>query len=405
MSHSSAIAAVTATLSSRLTKVLETLPGLSATVSHTRPGTANAFASKVGVHLFLYMVTPNAALRNNDLPARDAGGKLVQRPTASLDLHYLLSFVGSDTDLEPQTMLGAITVDLHANPTLGVDEIKAATLGKPFAISRLEQQIERVRLVGEAINLEEFSKLWSVFFQTQYLLSVAYKASVVLLEAEVDTPIPARVRSREVWAAPLPPTIRAVTPALALAGGRLRLQGEGFVASATKLRFMQADGLELEAAPVLLLDDRIDVDLPAGLVAGIAAVAVVTTHDASSPDATRSFEFESSAAGFTLAPRIVQGALLEPLVSVSGLLGGSLEFDVVPPLAATQTLVVVIGSLRVTPSATTTTAQCTHVVATIPTSGLAPNTTYPLRVAIDRTTSLVEIDGAEFKPRVVLGGP
>jgi hypothetical protein len=196
VSHSSAIAAVTAVISSRLTKVLESISGLSATVSHTRPGTVNAFASKVGVHLFLYMVTPHAALRNNDLATRDSSGKLVQRPTAALDLHYLLSFVGSDLELEPQKMLGAITVDLHANPMLTVDEIKAATLGTVFAASRLEQQIERVRLVGEAINLEEFSKLWSVFFQTQYLLSVAYKASVVLLEADVDTPIPARVRSR-----------------------------------------------------------------------------------------------------------------------------------------------------------------------------------------------------------------
>jgi hypothetical protein len=324
VSRASAIAAVSATLRARLANVLN-VAGLNAGVSHKRPGTTGAFTTPAGVHLFLYMVTPHAAMRNNDLPTRDASGKLMQRPTAALDLHYLLSFVATDTDLEAQLMLGAVTVDLHANPTLGVNEIKAATLGTPFEQSQLAQQIERVRLVGEAINLEEFSKLWSVFFQTQYLLSVAYKASVVLLEAEVDTPVPAPVRSRDIWSTPLPPTIDTVAPAMIGMGGRLRLHGRGFLSDHTFVRFPQTDGDPLEVDPVLLLDDRLEVDLPANLIVGLTPLAVVTSHEATSGDSTRTFELESSEVAFTLVPQLVDSAS-EPIVAISGVPDGDIEF-------------------------------------------------------------------------------
>ena len=36
------------------------------------------------------------------------------------------------------------------------------------------------------MNLEELSKLWSVFFQTPYALSIAYQASVVLIEPDLE---------------------------------------------------------------------------------------------------------------------------------------------------------------------------------------------------------------------------
>jgi hypothetical protein len=77
---------------------------------------------------------------------------------------------------------------------------------------------------------------------------------------------------------------------------------------------------------------------------------------------------------------------------------------VIPAVASGQTLTVVIGSLRVVPTSTTPTAGGTHVTAKLPSSGLTSKP-YPLRVAIDRTTSLVEVDGAAFKPRLLVGVP
>src|ERR1041384_1777635 len=76
------------------------------------------------VQIFLYQVTPNAAWRNMDLPTRDAGGqRVLQRPQAALDLHYLFSFYGNEDLLEPQLMMGQVVRDLHARAVLSHDRI------------------------------------------------------------------------------------------------------------------------------------------------------------------------------------------------------------------------------------------------------------------------------------------
>jgi hypothetical protein len=137
--------------------------------------------------------------------------------------------------------------------------------------------------------------------------------------------------------------------------------------------------------------------------AGLTAVAVITSHEATSGDSTRTFELESSEAGFTLVPQLLDNGS-QPLVEISPA-AGKITFRVIPKLGPDQQLTVVIGSIRVAPISTTTVAGTTKVVAKLPASGL-DNKPYPLRVAIDRTTSLVEADGAtDFKPRVLVGGP
>lgn len=406
MSSHSAIAAVTATLHLRLRKALE-VTGLNADVSHTRPGTINALGTKVGVHLFLYMVTPHAALRNADLPMRDDQGRISNRPTAALELHYLLSFFGEDLVHEPQRMLGAIAAELHAHPVLTPAEISAATSDPPLAGSRLEQQIERVRLTPEAINLEEFSKLWSVLFQTQYLLSVAYKASVVLLEADVAVPVPGRVRARGVWSASLPPTIASLAPQILGAGGRALVRGSGFQGGSTFVRFVQEDGSVTQVVPIVLDSDRLEVGLPEDLRAGIVAAQVVTRPQARSGTLpARSFELESGQVPFMLAPRIVQDAQLETLDEVVAALGTSVVVEVVPAIGADQRVHVLLGSLRLQPTWTTPADGPSAVEFTIPAdAGLVVGEVYPLRIEVDRAVSLVEDDASGFKPRFIVGGP
>ena len=60
----------------------------------------------------------------------------------------------------------------------------------PFlAASNLEVETETVKLTIMPLNLEELSKLWSVFFQSTYNLSVAFQASVVIIDGtEISTP-------------------------------------------------------------------------------------------------------------------------------------------------------------------------------------------------------------------------
>ena len=157
------------------------LPG--ADVLTERPDSAPLGQPRV--RLFMYQVSPNGALRNNDLPTRAANGNVMKRPTVALDLHYLLAFYGNESELEPQRMLGAAVRDIHAKPVLMRRMIEDAIASEPFlAESNLADAAEQIKFTPLALSLEELSKLWSVFFQAPYALSVAYQGTVVLIESE-----------------------------------------------------------------------------------------------------------------------------------------------------------------------------------------------------------------------------
>jgi hypothetical protein len=182
MSNALAIATVTTALAQIIrTAVQSVVPG--ADVLTERPDSTPLGQPRV--RLFMYQVSPNGALRNNDLPTRAANGNLMKRPTAALDLHYLLVFYGNENDLEPQRMLGAAVRDIHAKPVLMRQMIEDAVASEPFlAGSNLADAVEQIKFTPSMLSLEELSKLWSVFFQAPYALSVAYQGTVVLIDSE-----------------------------------------------------------------------------------------------------------------------------------------------------------------------------------------------------------------------------
>lgn len=190
MSNHLAIATVTAVLQ----KIVETaarseVPGAEVRIGRPDTAVANQGAR---IALYLYQVAPNAALRNNDLPTYDSAGKLVSRPQAALELYYLLSFQGEESDQTPERMMGAVIRDLHARPLLS-HEIIERRIGGDFILgaSDLHQEVELVRLTPFFLSLDEASKLWSVFFQTPHARFLTYRASVVLIDA-VEASGPAR---------------------------------------------------------------------------------------------------------------------------------------------------------------------------------------------------------------------
>ncbi len=197
MSNALAIATVTTALAQVVrTAVQSVVPGsdvLTERPNGTPPGGPR-------VRLFLHQVAPNAALRNNDLPTRAANGTVTKRPTAALDLHYLLAFYGNETELEPQRMLGAAVRDIHAKPVLMRQMIEDAVTSASFLTgSNLADAVEQVKFSPLSLSLEELSKLWSVFFQAPYALSVAYQGTVVLIESEenVSTVLPVLSRGAD----------------------------------------------------------------------------------------------------------------------------------------------------------------------------------------------------------------
>lgn len=191
MSNALAIATVTAALAQIVRDAVQSeLLGLSsAEVLTERPD--GIPSDRPCVRLFLYQISPNTALRNNDLPTRSASGNLIKRPTVALDLHYLLAFYGNETELEPQRMLGAVMRDIHAKPVLmrqtvidGIASIHTISSTPFLSDSDLVDAMEQVKFTPLPLSLEELSKLWSVFFQAPYVLSVAYQGTVVLIESE-----------------------------------------------------------------------------------------------------------------------------------------------------------------------------------------------------------------------------
>ena len=180
MSNALAITTVTRALAQVIEKsILSVLAGVHVVTG--RPEADGQAGRRV--HLFLYQVLPDASQRNNDLPSRSSAGELRQRPTAALNLHYLLTFNGDDTTTEPHTMLGAVVRDLHARPVLSRSLIQSVS-NADLAKSNLAEAIDVVRLVPLALSVEELSKIWLMFSQIPYSLSVAYEARVVLIETE-----------------------------------------------------------------------------------------------------------------------------------------------------------------------------------------------------------------------------
>ncbi|HEV8325055.1 MAG TPA: DUF4255 domain-containing protein [Myxococcota bacterium] len=287
MSNSLAIAAVTATLKNLLNgaisaNVADSVPNAKATTLHP----SSKQLPNPGLNVFLFQVTPNPALRNLDAPTRRSDGTLIQRPQSALDLHYLFSFYGDEAKWEPQR-LAAITVrtlDTQAVLTPDIIRQSITTLAdndNQFNFLRksdLADSVERVRVTPEAVPVEEMSKLWSVFFQTQYALSVAYRASVVLIEAPESPSTPLPVRVRAVYAvASAAPTVTSVAaspdetapiiPQSLIAVHGSNLSGDD--------AFVLVGSTQIPLGPASFAGDTASVTLPAGLSAGVLGVQVV----------------------------------------------------------------------------------------------------------------------------------
>lgn len=322
MSNYQAIATVTATLKQRLDGLLaDLLPG---GVSVGPLATEEPTTSYVNA--FLFQVMPNAALRNSDLPTRTSDTLLRQKPRIALDLQYIISFGGPYEGLLPQRMLGLVVSGLHARPFLDEREIANAITAVDgsavhLADSNLDQELERVKLTPAYLSLDELSKIWSVFFQRPYVLSVVYHASVVLIEADVNPEPPLPVKSTGVFPsagnspsvasvfarrgrfdppAAAPPVPIAADTTLVIRGKRLAATG-GVIVRLGKM----------DLTPIVISDEQLEIDLStvADLRAGVQALRVL--HRVPIRGSTvehPNVGFESNGVPVTLRPTVLGDA-------------------------------------------------------------------------------------------------
>ncbi|MFM7603455.1 MAG: DUF4255 domain-containing protein [Pseudanabaena sp.] len=183
MSNYLAIATVTATLQRVLQAVIQQdIEGARATT--LPPGGISTGAPEVGVNIFLYQVTSNPALANYDSTPNRAKGNPLNRQVA-IDLFYMMSCYGNDAELQPQRVLGSVVSTLVDKRILTPELIRSTCNDStfPFLVdSDLADQIQQVHIVPVDISLEDLSKAWSVFYQVPYVLSIAYRACLVIVE-------------------------------------------------------------------------------------------------------------------------------------------------------------------------------------------------------------------------------
>jgi len=315
MSNHLAIATVTAALRDVVYAAINAVVS-GAEVSYARPAAVEGDENgpPAIANLFLYSVTPNAAWRNSDLPTRRADAQLAQRPRAALDLHYLISFYGSDASLVPQRMLGSVVRALHSRPALTPRGIRLAVQANPVTLagSDLDEAVESVRFTPVSLSLEELSKLWSVLFQTPYALTVAYQGTVVLIEPEDEPPRPSLpVAGRNVYVVQLRrPEIDTVEEAAGPGapiepGSELVLRGRQLAGDVTRVR-LGTGGVEWTPALVGARELRLGLGAipPAQLRAGIQGVQVIHRRPMGTPPVPHRGE-ESNVAPFVLRPVVL----------------------------------------------------------------------------------------------------
>jgi len=313
MSNYLAIATVTATLQRMLQAIVQ-IDVDGARVTTVRPDNIGKGTPETGVNLYLYHVIPNLAWRNSDLRTRFSDGQMSKRPQAALDLHYLFTCYGNEIELEAQRLLGSVVRTLHARPILTREIIRDTIADStfPFLVdSNLADQIETVKFMPLSLSVEELSNIWSVFFQTPHALSIAYQASVILIESD-DIPmraLPIRDRSKfsasPFGASPVIEKVASQAGKLEpiLADSTLIIQGHRLRAKTTKVRIGNA-----ECTPKKVSDKEVILELTSVpisvLRAGIQGLQII--HPVTDRAGLPNRGVESNVVALVLRPNITQ---------------------------------------------------------------------------------------------------
>lgn len=437
MSNYLAIATVTAVLQQILQDGVENdIPGTQVTT--VRPDKKQGVElDKPGINIYLYQVTPNPAWRNADLRTRRPKGDLSKQRQTGLDLHYLFSFYGNEKELIPQRLLGSAVRTLVDRPILGPEILERLTsrsrrlpLSHSYlAESNLIEQVQKVKIFPSNITTEDLSRIWSVFFQTPYSLSVVYQGTVVLIEGEEagkkGLPISGSPKPT-FYSIPHMPKIESIefmepggTPQslekLAnqiLAQGTLIIQGQNFKDEEKREEedrededggdrtrtYIQLGNARLTPQFVSTTQLQLDFDAleereKSSLRAGIAGLKVIKIKETDS-NSVHEPKFESNAFPITLRPRIMN-ELLENPDSLSkyddddedGLYFGELNINLDVDVETTQRVFLLLNQINGTQS---------YVFRRIANQPLTHQPTFKLeRVKPSEYLVRVQIDGAE----------
>ncbi|HVT16395.1 MAG TPA: DUF4255 domain-containing protein [Thermoanaerobaculia bacterium] len=281
MSDYRAIAAVSSTLRNLLSDRMEDLTAAPVSVTLAPPDVTLTGVSGRRLNLYLFQITENASLKNQEIPGQGNPGAY-GRPPLSLDLHYLVtgyaeSDNGPDSELTAQQVLGNAMRVLNDYAIVPPDLHRGDDPTKPSLLDPiLAAEYERVKITLQPMTVEEISKIWTAIPQANFRRSVLYQVSVVQIESRRARRLARPVKKRRLGLTlSRRPEITAVsrTPAAGEPSGdprvrllgNLTLEGRGFTAAKTwvrlgKLEPLRATPVDDETILIDVPDDRYPVD-------------------------------------------------------------------------------------------------------------------------------------------------
>lgn len=289
------------------------------------------------LNLFLWKVSPNPGWVNERLPSRSPAGDRLANPYLALDLHYLLTAIGS-ADLHAEILLGYAMQIMHETPVLTRDAIRRSLgtgtvvtgqiLPQPqqtLVAADLADQVEGIKITPYAADTEETSKLWSAL-NTSLRLTAMYHVSVVLIESQASTrsALPVReshtrlatIRRPSVSRILLRPSVSEppVEHGTIVPGARIDILGSSLAGDIVRVR---VDDLEITPSPADVGDEQISMVLPTSLHPGIKGVQVLHLFEGASPADLRPWE-QSNLAAVVVSPEIDTDASGNPIITMTG---------------------------------------------------------------------------------------
>jgi hypothetical protein len=348
------ISAVTTVLKRILEREIESEIGTALNISTQAPHTIKAEPQDSGLNIYLFLVTNNSGYNNYDLPTRDTGGRIVSKQLVGLDLHYLLTPFSVDNDeiLTQQILASTIRI-LHEKSVLtrniiehefGLIETSNPT--DKILKSGLAEQNESINLVHKSLSVEELTKLWSSYFQTNYRLSLAYLATPVLIESKKEPIRPLPVQERKIFVQQFrSPMIERIEPTIlqwdSNASKRsIRIIGRNLTSENMKVEIVGEPSPIPANLLTIVSDESINVKLPDDLTAGIKRLKIVhgISYENDGVDLDpEHIAYESNTSIFTLAPLLITGF---PLQIVKG---EKFDLKFKPPLREQQKVQIMIG--------------------------------------------------------------
>lgn len=391
MSNFLAIATVTATLSQLLESIKVDVPGTQITTKP--PDVINSEGPANRLNLVLYQITPNMTYRNEDLPTRNSKGELIKTPQLALDLHYLFTAYGADNDdlMAQQVLASAIRI-VHENSIISKEIIRDAIKSRDkLKISNLDEQIEGIKITLQSMSIEEITKLWSSFFQTNYRISVPYQVTVVLLDSSLQPRPALAVKDRMLYVVPMrQPFISKIEPQVVEknVNAQIIVSGRNLKSVGVKILI---DGSLIEPKTEDITNDTISLKIPSGLSAGIKHVQVMHPFVMGMPPTERAQGYQSNLAPFVLAPRVIS------ITPQKVVVGKDMTIKFEPAAEPKQNITVLIGdaTLKITPRADGT-DPISSIIITVP-NNFSTGKSF-LRLRIDGAESILQTDDDSSSP-------